>query len=140
MKKFKFTISGAEYNTEIKKIENDFAYMEVNGTEYKVKIDTELQKSKTPKLVRSRVDINPKDAQIKKAEPRASTLKAPLPGIIIKISVKLGDEVKAGDTLLIMEAMKMENNIQAEKDGIIKEIKVSEGQNVMQDEVLIELQ
>ncbi|MEA2042773.1 MAG: biotin/lipoyl-containing protein [Bacteroidota bacterium] len=140
MKKFKFTIRGTAYHTEIKKIEEDIAYMEVNGTEYKVKIDAEVQKTKTPKLVRSKVSVNPDDAEIKKAKPKVSVLNAPLPGVIIKIEVNEGDEVKAGDTLLIMEAMKMENNIQAEKSGKVKSIKVKEGQNVMQNELLIEME
>jgi glutaconyl-CoA/methylmalonyl-CoA decarboxylase subunit gamma len=139
MKKFKFTIHGTTYNSHLKKIEEDVAVIDINGTEYQVKIETEIQKPKTPKLVRSRVDIDPKEANIKKSEQKISTLKAPLPGLIMKIMVKEGDTVKVGDTVLIMEAMKMENNIQAEKDGIVKAIKVSEGQNVMQDDVLVEI-
>ena len=64
-------------------------------------------------------------------------MKSPLPGSITKILVTAGQAVKKGDTLLMMEAMKMENEIKAEKDGVVTEIKVTVGQNVMNDEVLL---
>jgi biotin carboxyl carrier protein len=140
MKKYKFTIHGNVYETQIRKIEDEYAFLEVNGTEYKVKIESEVQQTKTPKLVRSRVDVNPQEANIQQHKSELSALKAPLPGLIVKISVKEGDKVKVGDTILSMEAMKMENNIQSEKDGIVKSIKVKEGQNVMQDDVLAEIE
>jgi biotin carboxyl carrier protein len=65
---------------------------------------------------------------------------APLPGSIFKMLTKVGDEVKKGDTLLIMEAMKMENNVMADKDGTVKEVKVKEGDSVLQSDVLIVLE
>ena len=70
----------------------------------------------------------------------AATVLAPLPGNIFKILVGVGDEVKKGDTLLIMEAMKMENNVAAEKEGTVKTIRVKVGDNVLQNDVLIELE
>ena len=87
----------------------------------------------------------PKPAPAPKAEPAAAPaaggpakpLKSPLPGSITKILVTPGQTVKKGETLLMMEAMKMENEIKAEKDGVIAEIKVTVGQNVMNDEVLL---
>ena len=80
-----------------------------------------------------------------KAEPAAAPaaggpakpLKSPLPGSITKILVTPGQAVKKGETLLMMEAMKMENEIKAEKDGVVAEIKVTVGQNVMNDDVLL---
>lgn len=140
MKRFKFTIHGTTYQSHLKSLEDDLAVIDINGTEYEVKIETDVQKPKTPKLVRSRVDVDPKEARIEKQESKATKIAAPLPGVIMKILVKEGDNVKAGDTLLTMEAMKMENNIQAEKGGVVKTIKVSEGQNVMQDDVLVEIE
>ena len=87
----------------------------------------------------------PKPAPAPKAEPAAAPaaggpakpLKSPLPGSITKILVTPGQTVKKGETLLMMEAMKMENEIKAEKDGVVAEIKVTVGQNVMNDEVLL---
>jgi len=64
-------------------------------------------------------------------------MKSPLPGNIIKVLVSEGQAVKRGDTLLIMESMKMENEIKAEKDGVITSIAVAPGQNVMQDDTLL---
>ena len=66
-------------------------------------------------------------------------IKAPLPGIILEISVKEGDKVNKGQKLAVMEAMKMENEIKAEKDGEIVSVKVTQGQSVLQDEVIIEI-
>ena len=71
---------------------------------------------------------------------KASQVKAPLPGNIFKILVKEGDEIKKGDNIMIMEAMKMENNVLAEKDGTIKSIKVSEGDAVLQNDILAEIE
>jgi biotin carboxyl carrier protein len=66
-----------------------------------------------------------------------NAVKAPLPGVITSIEVNVGDEVKAGDTVLVLEAMKMANNIEAEKDGKITTILVKPGQNVMEDDALV---
>ena len=87
----------------------------------------------------------PAAAPAPKAEPAAApaaggpakALKSPLPGSITKILVTPGQAVKKGETLLMMEAMKMENEIKAEKDGVVAEIKVTVGQNVMNDDVLL---
>jgi biotin carboxyl carrier protein len=67
-------------------------------------------------------------------------VKAPLPGTVVKINVKVGDDVNTGDTLLIMEAMKMENNIQCETGGKIKSIMITEGENVLQGDILLEIE
>lgn len=142
MKKYKFTIRGNEYEVEIKDIDGDIAKIEVNGTSYDVEIHQEKTKTtKTPTLVRQNVPVDRKDSKIKKSvSSRAHTLKAPLPGNIFKILKQVGDEVKKGDTIMIMEAMKMENNIQSEKDGKIVSFKVKEGDAVLQNDVLAEIE
>ncbi|MCG8412174.1 MAG: acetyl-CoA carboxylase biotin carboxyl carrier protein subunit [Bacteroidales bacterium] len=141
MKKFKFTIRGNEYDVEIKNYEGDIAKIEVNGTEYDVEVHQEVKTTKTPTLVRPRVPVERKDSKIKKSvSSRAYELKAPLPGNIFKILKNVGDEIKKGDTIMIMEAMKMENNIQSEKDGKIVNIKVKEGDAVLQNDVLVEIE
>lgn len=141
MKKFKFTIRGNEYEVHIKDFEGDVAKIEVNGTEYEIEVHQEPAKTtKTPTLVRSRVAVDRKDSKIKKSvSSRSYELKAPLPGSIFKILKNEGDEVKKGDTIIIMEAMKMENNIQSEKDGKIVTMKVKEGDSVLQNDVLVEI-
>jgi biotin carboxyl carrier protein len=142
MKKFKFTIRGNEYDVDIKDFDGDLAKIEVNGTEYDVEVHQEQVKStKTPTLVRPRVAVDRKDSKIKKSvSNRSYELKAPLPGSIFKILMNEGDEVKKGDTIMIMEAMKMENNIQSEKDGKIVTMKVKEGDSVLQNDVLVEIE
>ncbi|MCK4641846.1 MAG: biotin/lipoyl-binding protein [Candidatus Marinimicrobia bacterium] len=69
-----------------------------------------------------------------------STIAAPLPGLILKLSVKEGDMVKAGQHIIIMEAMKMENEIQAPKDGKVKSVLVKEGDSVNEGDIMIELE
>ena len=140
MKNFKFTIKGNDYEVEIKNFEGDFAEIEVNGTKYEIELQKQKKQSKTPQLIRKPID-NPKDAhKIKKDEDAAVTkIKSPLPGTIMQVFVKNGDVVKKGDKLLIYEAMKMENEVLAEKGGTIKSIKVVNGDNVLQDDVLIEM-
>jgi len=139
MKKFKFTIRGQQYDVEIKDFEGSNAKIEVNGTSYDVDVHVEEKASKTPRLVRKPVVNKPGEGSIKKSGVGASTVKAPLPGSIIKINIAVGDSINPGDTLLVMEAMKMENNVLAEKGGTVKAIKVAVGDSVLQDDVLVEI-
>ncbi|MGQ8335268.1 acetyl-CoA carboxylase biotin carboxyl carrier protein [Sunxiuqinia sp. A32] len=139
MKKFKFTISGDEYDVHLQDIEENIATIEVNGTKYEVEVKREIKASKTPKLVRKPVVQQPGEGQIKKSQSSGVAIKAPLPGTILKINVAVGDEVKEGQNLLVMEAMKMENQVLAEKAGQVSAIKVKEGDAVLQDDVLIEI-
>jgi len=138
MKKFKFTIRGNEYEVHINSFEDNIAEIDVNGSIYQVELAEEVKTTKTPKLVRS------KPAQTVESKPKPisgmSKVEAPLPGTIFKIIVKEGEVVKKGQTILILEAMKMENNILAEKDGIVNKILVSEGSAVLQGDVLAEIE
>lgn len=141
MKTYKFTIRGHAYDVEILNVEDNIAEVEVNGTKYHVELEKEIKKIKTPKLIRSKVpDPTIKERKIpKNISGKASKVVAPLPGIILQIFVKVGDSIKAGDKLLIMEAMKMENQVLAEKSGTIKSISVSKGDSVLQNDVLLEI-
>ncbi len=120
MKKFSFTISGNKYEVDLQNIEDNIAEIEVNGSKYEVEINKEIKTSKTPKLIRNNAIPTGDSDKAKTAKPTerkgVGGIKAPLPGIILEIKVKVGDEVKPGDTILIMEAMKMENNIKADKE------------------------
>ena len=140
MKKYSFIIRGNKYEAEILKTEGKTFEIEVNGTLYEVEYEHEIETFKTPKLIRSQVPLpQTKEKKIPKKISGIKKISAPLPGIIIKILVKVGDKVKPGDILLTMEAMKMENNIECEKSGTIKTIKVIEGSTVLQDDILIEI-
>lgn len=139
MKKFKFTIRGNDYDVEVMNFEDSIAKVEVNGTKYTVEVHREVQKTKTPILVRQEVP-SPRRSETKiKKSLSASAIKAPLPGNIMQVFVKDGQEVKKGEKLLIYEAMKMENSVLAEKDGIISSVKVNVGDSVLEGDVLIEL-
>ncbi|SDB83018.1 acetyl-CoA carboxylase biotin carboxyl carrier protein [Williamwhitmania taraxaci] len=142
MKEFKFKINGSEYNVNINNVEGNIADLEVNGTPYKVEVDKELKQVKTPKLVRPAAvpstDAHPSLARTQSpGVATAGAIKSPLPGVILDLYVKEGDYIKMGQKLLLLEAMKMENNIDSDKEGTIKEIKVSKGGSVLEGDVLI---
>ena len=140
MKKYKFTIRGNQYDVHLKDIEDNIAELDVNGTIYEVEIHGEVKTSKTPKLIRKPVEQKPGEGEIRKSEPTGKTIvAAPLPGTILKINVSVGDMVKEGQNLLVMEAMKMENQVQTSKGGEVISIKVNVGDSVLQDDVLIEI-
>jgi len=143
MKKFKFTINGNQYETEILNIEDNFAEIEVNGTLFKVEVDKTMKSVKTPKLVRQTVvpstDSHPSVAKTSNpsAPKGAGSIKSPLPGVILDVYVREGDTVKMGQKLLMLEAMKMENNIEADKAGKVVSILKQKGDSVMEGDVLI---
>ena len=138
MKKFKFTIRGNQYEVQVNSFEDNIAEIDVNGSIYQVELEEEIKTTKTPKLVRS-TPVPTKEAKPKPAA-GFSKIEAPLPGSIFKLTVKEGDAVKRGQTILILEAMKMENNILAEKDGIVNKIHVAEGDAVLQGDILVEIE
>lgn len=147
MKKFKFTIDGASYSVNVKSVEGNKAEIEVNGKSYAVGLEQEVNTLKTPILVRKEVQTKPGENKItatpapkSSGKASANALKAPLPGSIIRVEAKVGDTVKQGDLLLVMESMKMENNILSEKNGVVKSIAVEAGQAVMQDDILLEFE
>jgi glutaconyl-CoA/methylmalonyl-CoA decarboxylase subunit gamma len=143
MKKYKFSINGNQYETEIKNIDENVAEIEVNGTVYKVEVEKGMTTVKTPKLVRSTVapstDIQPSTAKTSSpSSPKGTgTIKSPLPGVILEIFVKVGDTVKIGQKLLMLEAMKMENNIEADQPGKVVSISKQKGESVMEGDILI---
>ncbi len=137
MKKFKFTISGKQYEVEVQSFENDKAQVVVNGTQYEVDVEREKEEAK-PVVAAPRPAAAPKNDAPSAPVGDSNGVKAvaPLPGTIMQIYVNVGDQVKRGDKILMYEAMKMENNFLAEVDGIIKDIKVRVGDNVLQGAVL----
>jgi biotin carboxyl carrier protein len=138
MKSYKFKINENGYSVNIKSHEDNIINLEVNGTSYAVVMKQEIKKTKTPTLVRA---ASKRPAEPLKVNPKSSKTKivAPIPGIVMSIDVKIGDVIKVGDRMLVLEAMKMENNIVCEKAGTITAINISVGQQVLQDAVMIEL-
>lgn len=143
MKKFKFTINGNTYDVEIGNIEDNIAEVSVNGTLYKAELDKNIETTKTPKLVRTKVvpstDSHPSTTKTYSpdAPKGGGTVKSPLPGVILSLHIQQGDKVTVGQKLITLEAMKMENNINSDKDGIVTQINVRKGDNVMEGDTLI---
>lgn len=139
MKNFNFNIQDNSYKVRILSHEGNTIELEVNGTSYSVKMKEETKKAKTPTLVRA---ASKRPAEPLKVNPGSSKTKivAPIPGVVLSLDVKVGDTIKVGDRLLVLEAMKMENNIASEKAGTVTAVNVSVGQQVLQNEVMIELE
>ncbi len=143
MKSYKFTINGNTYETNVVNVEDNIAEIEVNGTTYKVEVDKQIKQQKTPKLVRPAAvpstDSHPSVAKTSSpATPKgAGNIKSPLPGVILDVFVREGDSVQMGQKLLLLEAMKMENNIEADKAGKVISINKQKGDAVMEGDVLI---
>ena len=135
MKSFKYTINGNVYKVHINSIVDDVADVEVNGTPYHVKMEKPAKKQivsiKRPAQAPTTAAGDP--VVSRPSTPSvAGAVKSPLPGVILSIDCKVGDAVKRGQKLLILEAMKMENTINADRDGKIVEIKVNKGDSVLE--------
>ena len=144
MKEYKYKINGNLYNVVIGDIEDNIAHVEVNGTHYTVEMEKKPKAAPAPKpVVRPAAKpaaAAPAAAPVARPAAGKSGVKSPLPGVILDIKVKEGDEVKKGQTVIILEAMKMENSINADKDGKVTAINVSKGESVLEgtDLVIIE--
>ena len=139
-KEYKYTINGNQYEVTIGDIEGTVATVNVNGEEYKVEWEPEAEpEKKKPVLGKPATTPAASDAETTSSANvnTNNAVKAPLPGVITSVEVAVGDEVKAGDTLLVLEAMKMANNIEAEKDGKVAAILVKAGQTVMEEDPLV---
>ena len=138
MKNFKFLIKGKKYDVSILSLTGNVAKLKVNDEDYVVEIERNVKPDKTPIVVRSAVREPQKEIEKKTGGPKTE-VKSPLPGIIVRIFVKPGDSVTKNQPLFTLEAMKMENEIKAERDGVISGVKVAPGQTVLQDEVIMEM-
>ena len=147
MKEFTFKINGAEYKCAVEEIEAGKTNVTVNGKVYTVETEAAKPVEKPavkPAAAPAKPAAAPAAPKAEAPKPAAAPaaglqVKSPLPGSVIKVLVSEGQAVKKGDTLLTLESMKMENAIMAEADGTVKQIAVTPGQNVMQDDLLIVL-
>ena len=138
MKIFKYIIDGKEYQVEITDVVDNKAQVTVNGKDFQVEMEAqpEAEKKTVTQLPQSdeKVETEPSTTGQVNTE---QAIKAPLPGVITEIKVSVGDQVKAGDTVVVLEAMKMANNIEAEKDGTVTAICIKQGESVMEDTPLV---
>ena len=145
MKEYKLKINSNSYTVVIKDVTDDAVLAEVNGKQHIVHIDTIENLATVPEAKASApISAMPSAAP---APPGASSPTAldsgailtPIPGQIISITVSLGEQVRSGQKLLILEAMKLENSITATMDGTVSKILVAEGDVVNQGQPLIVL-
>lgn len=130
MKEYIYNINGNDYKVAVEGIENNVASVVVNGEAYTVKLPQEEKPAQRP--VVAKPASAPAPATAKKY-----SVQAPLPGVILDVTVKVGDEVKRGDTVAILDAMKMENNITTDRAGKIAAICVAPGESVMEGTDLV---
>ncbi|MDR0971876.1 MAG: acetyl-CoA carboxylase biotin carboxyl carrier protein subunit [Bacteroidales bacterium] len=139
MKSYKFKINGTSYSVNINNVEKQSVELELNGTPYVVELDKEVRQTKTPKLVRSvavpSTDSTPQTA--KTSSFGSSAIKSPLPGTVLDVFVNVGDKVSLGQKVMLLEAMKMENVIESDQNGVVKEIQARKGDSVMEGSVLV---
>lgn len=148
MKEFNYKINGSPYRVVVSKADGETIELEVNGTPFTVELEQKVKKplagikrpskeaapAPTPKSTTTPLVTRP-------SVPRGQNIvQSPLPGIILDLKCKVGDSVKKGQTLMILEAMKMENNILANTNGTISQVLVNKGDSVLEgaDLVVIE--
>ncbi len=143
MKQYKYKVNGAQYDVTIDSIVGNIAKVEVNGIPFEVEMQgSSLVEEDLPTQVADEAAA-PAAVEAAPAAPAAGApgagapVKAPLPGVVAKILVSVGQAVKKGETVLVLEAMKMENNITAEADGKITGICVAAGDSVMEGTTLV---
>lgn len=160
MAKYQYTVKGVDYEVEIQDIEGNIANVTVNGIPFEVEMKQPVKAGKqkvklggtanegasssssAPQSAKASADLQSAASsglQTGNAGKAASgkPVVAPLPGTINEIKVKVGDKVNAGDTVVILEAMKMQNNIEAETSGTITGINVNKGDAVMEGDTLV---
>ena len=149
MNKYQYKVQGVDYDVEIEEVEGNVAKVNVNG----IRFDVELKQPINPTSSLKKVRVEAPKPVARPASPTAapvaapaapaapagagSPIKAPLPGTIIELKVNVGDTVKQGDCVLILEAMKMQNNIESEYEGTVTSITVKQGETVMEGAVLL---
>ena len=142
MKEYKYTIDGNKYDVAINEVGETTAKVTVNGTEYTVEWEKPVEEKPVVKVQpAAKPAAAPAAAPAPAAVPvSGNAIKTPLPGVIIDVKVNVGDTVKKGDTVVVLEAMKMENNINADRDGKVVAIQVAKGDTGADGAALIVLE
>ena len=145
MKSYKFRLNGNEYNVDINSVEGNFAEVTVNGASYQVEMENAPAPVQKPAQAPATATAAPTATATAPAPKPAAPAGAgkpvtsPLPGVIIEVSVKEGQAVKAGQKVAVLEAMKMENEIQAPADGTVTAILVNKGDSVLEGAEIVKI-
>lgn len=153
MKTYKYKVQGVDYEVEIAEVEGKIARVNVNGIPFEIEMQKPINAAKHPALAATKRSASTPVASVEPApvqpvaksqvaQPAApagagTPVKAPLPGTINAINVKVGDKVGVGDVVVVLEAMKMQNNIEAENAGTVTSILVNQGDTVMEGAVML---
>lgn len=147
MKEYKYKVKGAEYTVTINEVEGKMAKVEVNGIPFEVEMDRPMNMVHTP-VVRPVAHVHHGPVQpaptaaVAQQQPAPAVgagrpVRSPMPGTIVAIAVTNGQAVKKGDVVAVLEAMKMENNIKADCDGVVTAVCVNKGDSVQANSVLL---
>jgi len=146
MNKYQYKVQGVDYDVEIEEVEGNVAKVVVNGIHFDVELKQPINPTSSLKKVRVEAPkpvarpaapVAPAPAAPPVAAGAGSPIKSPLPGTVTDLKVNVGDTVKQGDVVLVLEAMKMQNNIESEYDGTVTSITVKQGETVMEGAVLL---
>ena len=151
MSKYQYKVQGVDYEVEIEEVEGNIAKVNVNGIPFEVELQKPINAAKHPQLSKPKVEVTkpvvaapvaapaPAAAPAQPAAPAGAgtPVKAPLPGTVTDIKVQVGQQVNVGDIVLVLEAMKMQNNIESEFSGTVTSITVKQGETVMEGTVLM---
>ncbi len=148
MNTYKYKVKGVNYEVEIAEVEGNIAKVNVNGIPFELELEKPINAAKHPSIARPKVEA-PRPAAAAAAAPAApapqpaaatgagNAIKAPLPGTVTEIKVQVGQQVNIGDTVLVLEAMKMQNNIESDYAGQVTSIVVKQGETVMEGAVML---
>lgn len=146
MKSYKFRINGNEYNVDINSVEGNLADVTVNGASYQVEMENAPAPVQKPAQAPAAAVASTGSATTTTPAPKAAApagagkpVTSPLPGVIIEVSVKEGQTVKAGQKVAVLEAMKMENEIQVPADGTVTAILVNKGDSVLEGAEIVKI-
>lgn len=145
MKEYKLKINGKEYDVAIDTMEGNVASVTVNGVAYQVELEnTPAAESDaaTPVMIQNPVRPAapaPAAAAEKAAAGAGKAVTSPLPGVVIAIKVNVGDVVKSGQEVAVLEAMKMENSIEATQDGTVTAVHVTKGDSIQEGTAIISI-
>lgn len=142
MKEYKFKINGNEYNVAVNSVSGNIADVTVNGTSYQIEMENApaapVQAAPSTPVQSVAAPVQPSAAPAApKPAAGGKAVTSPLPGVIIAVKVNPGDAVKAGQVVAILEAMKMENEIQAEHDGTVTSVNVAKGDSVLEGAAIV---
>ena len=126
MKEYKFKINGSDYNVVINSVEGTMANVTVNGAAYSVEMEKEAAPAPAPQA-----------APAPAASGKGENVTSPLPGVILDVNVKVGDTVKIGQQVALLEAMKMENAIESPCNGTVTAVCVSKGDSVLEGATIV---